>query len=90
MALSVVQTWQPELVFLDIGLPGMDGYELARRLRRIHGEIRLIAVTGYGQAADIAAARQAGFDVHCAKPVTIGSLLHLIEDAARPQEALKP
>ena len=49
---------------LDIGLPGMDGYELARRLREICPDIRLIALTGYGQASDHEAALAAGFDAH--------------------------
>jgi signal transduction histidine kinase len=84
-ALAVADEFRPEVAVLDIGLPGMDGYELARRLRQRHGDIRLIALTGYGQAADIAAARQAGFDGHCAKPVTIESLLRLIDSTAVPR-----
>jgi CheY-like chemotaxis protein len=64
---------------LDIGLPGMDGYELARQLRRSHPLIRLIALTGYGQPADAQTAERAGFDRHCTKPVEIASLLEQIE-----------
>jgi signal transduction histidine kinase/ActR/RegA family two-component response regulator len=78
-ALALVQGFRPEVGVLDIGLPGMDGYELARRLRSQGETIRLIALTGYGQAADVEAARNAGFDAHCAKPVTIAVLLDLIE-----------
>ena len=57
----------------------MDGYELALRLRAIHSGIRLIALTGYGQSGDLEAAAAAGFDAHCAKPVTIAGLLDHIE-----------
>ena len=58
----------------------MDGYELARRLRDICPDVRLIALTGYGQASDHDAALAAGFDAHCAKPVTISTLLGLIDE----------
>jgi CheY-like chemotaxis protein len=57
----------------------MNGYELALRLRAIDPGIRLIALTGYGQAGDLKAAETAGFDAHCAKPVTITELLDQIE-----------
>jgi PAS domain S-box-containing protein len=62
---------QPEVVFLDLGLPGMSGYDVARRLRAMPAarEVRLVAVTGYGTEADRERTRAAGFDVHLAKPV---------------------
>jgi CheY-like chemotaxis protein len=68
------------VVILDLGLPGMDGFEIARRLRGSgrHAGIRLIALTGYGQAADRAAAHEAGFDVHLVKPVNGDHLLTLL------------
>jgi CheY-like chemotaxis protein len=58
-------------MLLDIGLPGMDGYEVARRVRALPGgrQIRLIALTGYGQADDRQRALAAGFDDHLVKPV---------------------
>jgi PAS domain S-box-containing protein len=70
-ALLAVPDFQPEVVLLDIGLPEMDGYEVARRLRAHNGKhrIRLVAVTGYGQPADRRRAEQAGFDEHMVKPV---------------------
>ncbi len=68
-ALERTRQMAPEVVLLDIGLPGMDGYELASRIRRAHPSIRLIALTGYGQSRDIERARQAGFDAHIVKPV---------------------
>ena len=78
-ALALADDFRPQIGVLDIGLPGMDGYELALRLRAKHVDIRLIALTGYGQIADLEAAAAAGFDAHCAKPVTIAGLLDEIE-----------
>ena len=61
---------RPDVALIDIGLPGFDGYEVAKRLRDEHGNsIRLIAVTGYGQAEDRRRSCDAGFDVHLVKPV---------------------
>jgi signal transduction histidine kinase/CheY-like chemotaxis protein len=70
-ALERALSFNPELILLDIGLPEMNGYEVARKLRSLPGlkDIRLIAVTGYGQAVDRARAEQAGFDDHLMKPV---------------------
>ena len=70
-ALRVAETFAPEIAFLDIGLPVMDGYELAARLRGIPGleGIRLIALTGYGQESDRRKTREAGFARHLVKPV---------------------
>ena len=63
------------MALLDIGLPGMTGYELAQRMRAAAGtSLRLIAVSGYGQAEDRARSRAAGFDVHLVKPVLIDDL----------------
>jgi signal transduction histidine kinase/ActR/RegA family two-component response regulator len=81
-ALAVATDLEPEVAILDIGLPDMNGYELARHLRQSHAAMRLIALTGYGQAADVAAAVSAGFDAHCAKPVMTAALLELIEECA--------
>jgi signal transduction histidine kinase/CheY-like chemotaxis protein len=78
-ALALTQDFQPEVGVLDIGLPDMDGYALAGLLRQSNPAIRLIALTGYGQEADLEAARNAGFDAHCAKPVTTAALLELID-----------
>jgi PAS domain S-box-containing protein len=70
-ALLAVPDFKPEVVLLDIGLPEMDGYEVARRLRTQNGvhRMRLVAVTGYGQPADRQRAHAAGFDEHMVKPV---------------------
>jgi CheY-like chemotaxis protein len=71
-AIETVQRWRPQLVFLDIGLPEMDGYEVARRLRRHDSAtpLRLIALTGYGQQEDVDRSYAAGFDDHLVKPVS--------------------
>jgi CheY-like chemotaxis protein len=71
-----VKEYQPEVVLLDIGLPGMDGYAVAQRLRLMPGgkAVRLIAVSGYGQEEDRRRAREAGFDRHLTKPVDPDSL----------------
>ena len=75
-ALRVATAFQPELAVFDIGLPVMDRYELAARLRRIPGldKLPLIAVTGYGQASDRDRAAAAGFDHHLVKPVEVSAL----------------
>ena len=73
-ALVVAERVGPAVALLDIGLPGMDGYELGQRLRAAHPAIRLVAVTGYGQDRDAQRAREAGFDAQLVKPLTIDAL----------------
>jgi len=70
-ALEEFARYRPEVVFLDLGLPGMSGYEVARQLRAMPQahDVRLVALTGYGTEADRERTRVAGFDVHLAKPV---------------------
>jgi CheY-like chemotaxis protein len=70
-ALAACAQLRPEVVFMDIGLPGLDGYETARRLRQTEAgrALYLVAVTGYGQEEDVARTRTAGFDAHLLKPV---------------------
>lgn len=71
-ALQVAPDVDPDLILLDIGLPEMDGYEVARRLRRVlRPESRVIALTGYGSEADRRRSREAGFDEHIVKPMTV-------------------
>ena len=67
-------------MLLDIGLPGMDGYEVAKRLRAQPElqNLRLIALTGYGQDSDLTRSREAGFDHHLVKPVQFDSLNRLL------------
>lgn len=79
-ALELAAGFAPDVAFLDIGLPGMDGYEVARRLRALAGQgvLRLVAVTGYGQDKDKEAAAAAGFDLHVTKPVEPADLAKLL------------
>ncbi len=82
-ALEEIGTFQPEIVVLDIGLPGMNGYEVASQIRRdaASPQVLLIAITGYGQREDQARASQAGFNHHLTKPVDSATLLELIATA---------
>jgi CheY-like chemotaxis protein len=79
-ALASISANDPEIALLDIGLPGMDGYELARRLRAepASANMILIAVTGYGQDDDRQRTRQAGYDFHFVKPVNLTELEDLL------------
>src|SRR6478735_2814577 len=74
-ALQALKDFAPDAAVLDIGLPGMDGYELAQRIRRERAAIRLIALTGYGQPNDIERSRAAGFDAHLVKPAELRLVL---------------
>jgi CheY-like chemotaxis protein len=71
--------WRPDVVLLDIGLPGLDGYEVAHHLRRRLGDrMTLIAHTGYGQPEDRRRAFEAGFDAYLVKPVDVRDLSQLL------------
>ncbi|MES2742937.1 MAG: response regulator [Pseudomonadota bacterium] len=85
MGLDVAASFQPGLALVDIGLPGIDGYEVARRLRADARtrDIRLIALTGYGLAEDKRRVLEAGFDMHLVKPVDIEHLLDAIQTCTR-------
>ena len=80
LALAQLEAFAPSAAVIDIGLPGMDGYQLAAEIRRrLDGRpMRLVAFTGYGGADDIARARVAGFDAHLVKPVEIEKLLAVL------------
>lgn len=82
-ALLAAETFDPDIVLLDIGLPGMDGYEVARRLRRLPAtrQAVLAALTGYGQARDRERTEAAGFDAHFVKPVDLNALETFIRQA---------
>ena len=83
-AIAAAGAWQPDMVLLDIGLPGFNGYEVARRLRQNEqlGHTMLIAVTGYGQESDRQLSQAAGFDYHLTKPADYTELEKLIQLAA--------
>jgi CheY-like chemotaxis protein len=92
-ALDSARSFEPEIVLLDIGIPGMDGYEVAERLRSEHGaDFKLVALTGYGREDDRKRARDAGFDWHLTKPLEPPRLREMLArldfgsdgDAGRP------
>jgi CheY-like chemotaxis protein len=75
-ALELARTFKPEAIFLDIGLPGMNGFEVVKTLRQEgHRNEIIIAVSGYGQPEDRQRSREAGFDEHLVKPVQQESLV---------------
>jgi CheY-like chemotaxis protein len=80
-AMDVARRFHPNVCLLDVGLPGMDGYEVAQELRRarcLPDGARIIAVTGYGQDADRRRSTEAGFDGHLVKPVALDTLIRAI------------
>ena len=78
-ALRIAEVLQPEVAFIDLNMPGMDGTDVARRLRKTPWgrSARLIALTGMGQLADIARTREAGFDEHITKPAELARVSRL-------------
>lgn len=88
-ALREADGFRPDVVFLDIGMPDIDGYAVARELRRRPGGERLLvaAVTGWGQPADRTRAREAGFDRHFVKPIDEAAVRATLADAARHRAA---
>ncbi|MGA7538953.1 MAG: ATP-binding protein [Steroidobacteraceae bacterium] len=85
-ALTRVESFEPQVALLDIGLPGMDGYELASRLRAVPrlAATRLVALTGYGQSEDRKRSQEAGFDDHLVKPVELPALERALAGIAAP------
>jgi CheY-like chemotaxis protein len=86
-ALEMLSSYRPEMIFLDIGMPGMDGYEVARRLRQLPDQrgVRLAALTGWGLKEDRRRTAQAGFDHHLVKPVEPKALEELLATLKRPK-----
>ncbi|HUQ00949.1 MAG TPA: ATP-binding protein [Kofleriaceae bacterium] len=84
-AVELARSFAPELAFLDIGMPVLDGYATARQIRTDVGErpIKLVALTGWGQADDRQRAREAGFDEHLVKPATFEAVRALLPSATR-------
>ena len=80
-ALATAREFRPQIALLDVGMPGMDGYEIARRLRsapETRGAI-LVAVTGWGQTEDRRRSKEAGLDYHLVKPVEPATLQRLVK-----------
>jgi two-component system, sensor histidine kinase len=84
-ALEVAESHRPDVVFLDIGMPHMDGYEVARHLRRQpwSAQMKLIALTGWGQEKDRLESQAAGFDQHLVKPADLQALRTILSTASR-------
>lgn len=80
MALRLAAQTEPEVILLDLGLPGMDGYEVASRLRADGNRSRIVALSGYGREQDRRDTASAGFDRHLVKPVTVHTLLGAITE----------
>ena len=92
-ALKVLGSYQPTVVVLDIGMPGMDGYELARRVRaQADGaQLTLVALSGWGQEEDRRRSRDAGIDYHLVKPVDVSALQELLTTSgSRSRRAAQP
>jgi CheY-like chemotaxis protein len=79
-ALDVARTFKPMIALLDIGMPVVNGYELARRMREQQPTVRLVAITGHHPAPDRDKSLAAGFDVHLGKPVDFDKLVHVLAD----------
>ena len=86
-ALEITKGYAPDVVFLDIGMPGMDGYEVARRLKQQPGleNVVLAALTGWGQQEDRRRTAEAGFDYHLVKPPEPKALTSLLSDLKVPK-----
>lgn len=83
-ALQALSEHRPDFALLDIGMPGLTGYEIARaaRARPELDAVKLVAITGWGQASDKARALEEGFDIHMTKPVDVDRLLALLQSEA--------
>ena len=81
-ALQMAGEFRPDVVMLDLGMPGLDGYETARRLRALKSErpFRIIAISGWGQESDRKKTREAGFDLHLTKPVEVEDLVQAVSN----------
>jgi len=84
-ALEIAAAWRPELALLDIGMPALDGYEVARRIRTQSwgAAIMLVAVSGWGQADDRQRAHESGFDLHFVKPIGFDTLADVLAKLPR-------
>jgi len=86
-AVGAAEVFQPDVVLLDIGLPKLDGYEVARRIRAQRGdEVVLVALTGWGQQEDRQRAKDAGFDHHVTKPIEFEALKTLLRSIGERAE----
>jgi len=87
-ALTRVATFRSDIALVDVGLPGMNGYELARRMREVPDmkEVPLVAITGYGREKDRQAALEAGITLHLVKPVDPGRLEKVLSTLGKSEK----
>ncbi|MGZ8096161.1 MAG: hybrid sensor histidine kinase/response regulator [Methylosarcina sp.] len=80
-AITLIGTFHPDVVLLDIGMPGENGYQVAQYIRRLPngGDLLLIALSGYGRAEDLVRSKEAGFDHHLVKPLNLSTLCNLLD-----------
>jgi CheY-like chemotaxis protein len=80
-ALAALHAERPDIIFLDLGMPGMDGYAVAKAIRSDtrYPAVKLVALTGWGQENDRRQTREAGFDCHCVKPIDPNELTGLLQ-----------
>jgi PAS domain S-box-containing protein len=88
-ALAAFTDFSPDVVLLDIGMPGVSGYDVARKLRNASSTLKLIAITGWGQEEEKGRALSSGFDVHLTKPVSFQDLLLLLQSDALRSSSTK-
>jgi two-component system CheB/CheR fusion protein len=88
--LAAARDFRPDVLLMDIGLPGLDGWQVAKRIRQqpVFGNIVLIAVTGYGQNADRQRSQNAGFDYHLVKPVDFEKLRKILAAVSEKADQL--
>jgi CheY-like chemotaxis protein len=84
--LQITEQFNPEVIFLDIGMPGMNGYEVARAVRKTPGmeTVIIIALTGWGAEQDRELSKEAGFDAHLTKPASLASVNLLLSKIDTP------
>jgi DNA-binding response OmpR family regulator len=85
--MGTVRRERPDAVFLDIGMPHIDGFELARLLKREFEEIYVVAITGHGSDEDRRRGREAGFDAYITKPVDMPMLQSILDTLFAPRSA---
>lgn len=86
--IATARAWRPHIGLIDIGMPEIDGYEVARAIRKELGnDVLLIAVTGFASPDDVKAAKRAGFDLHFSKANDPESLLEIVRGGATPSPA---
>jgi CheY-like chemotaxis protein len=84
-AIELTRTFAPQIIFMDLAMPRLDGLEAARRIRRLPNgaHVRIVALTGWGQEADRLRTRDAGMDAHLTKPVSLDALHSVLRESAR-------